>query len=77
MDTLKTLTQIKMASVGRALTSDEIVSVTKDWIKQWHNHWRETIQYEELYIEEVLPLLVKQLGLENISSKPQNEVKQV
>lgn len=45
----------------RSLTDDEILKIVKDWIRQVHDECREKIQYEELCIEEVLPLLAKRL----------------
>ena len=43
----------------RLFTFEEIKRNVKEWIKQNHNEWREKIQYEEMYIEEVLPRLAR------------------
>lgn len=45
----------------KKLSTQKYVSLeqVKEWLTQRHKEWKEKIQYEEMYVEEVIPRLTK------------------
>jgi len=46
----------------RVVRPEEVLEAVKEWLQQKHKDWIEQIQYEEMFIEEVIPRLLEELS---------------
>ena len=59
---MKTLNELlKEIGYNDSPLRKEVINAFKEWLQQNHKEWKEKIQYEEMYIEEVIPRLLEEL----------------